>query len=66
MVKPLEQDTRHKCEVFHCDHRGDRYCCFYCWRKGYCRNPCLNTPDKCGLGFVEPSAKSKIPSEKRK
>lgn len=53
MVAPIEQDTRHKCEIFHCDQRRDRYCCFYCWRIGTCRNPCLNHPERCGKAFEQ-------------
>lgn len=47
------EDKRHKCEIFHCDSRRDRYCCFYCQRKGICRNPCLNNPERCGKAFEE-------------
>lgn len=53
MVKTAEQDTQHKCEIFHCDKRGDRYCCFYCWKKDKCKNPCHNNPEKCGKAFEE-------------
>lgn len=42
-----------KCEIFHCDKRGDRYCCFYCEKKSKCNNPCLNYPDRCGKAFEE-------------
>lgn len=36
------------CDIFHCDRRGDMYCCYYCPKKKGCRNPCLNDPGKCG------------------
>ena len=36
------------CDIFHCDRRGDMYCCYYCPKKNTCRNPCLNNPEKCG------------------
>lgn len=26
--KTAERDMEHKCRIFHCDHRGDRYCKF--------------------------------------
>lgn len=39
------------CKVFHCDHRGDRYCCYHCPRKQRCQNHCKNHPEKCGLSF---------------
>lgn len=45
------QKDKHKCQIFHCDRRGDRYCCFYCERKNRCKNPCLNHPDRCGQAF---------------
>lgn len=53
MVAPIDQDTQHKCEIFHCDKRGDRYCCFYCYRKNICHNPCKNNPKKCGQSFIQ-------------
>lgn len=51
--KAAEQDTQHKCEIFHCDQRRDRYCCFYRRRKDKCKNPCHNNPEKCGKAFEE-------------
>ena len=44
--------TKHKCEIFHCDKQGDRYC-FYCNRKEECKNPCHNHPERCGQAFEE-------------
>ncbi len=40
-----------KCKIFNCDHRHGNYCCHGCKYKktGECDNPCLNSPDKCGL-----------------
>lgn len=39
------------CSRFHCDKRGDRYCCADCVerKRDRCRNPCLNDPSRCGL-----------------
>lgn len=37
------------CSRFHCDRRGDRYCCAGCRLKPECRNPCQNDPARCGL-----------------
>lgn len=37
------------CRTFHCDARGDRYCCADCWMRADCPNPCLNHPSRCGL-----------------
>lgn len=37
------------CSRFHCDYRGDRYCCRDCWNRVNCTNPCLNGPTRCGL-----------------
>lgn len=45
------------CEIFHCDHRGDRYCCHDCGGKGRCKNPCQNTPEKCGKSFIQEEEK---------
>ena len=41
--------TQRMCSRFHCDYRGDRYCCADCWSRKYCENPCLNDPIRCGL-----------------
>lgn len=53
MTAQGELSGSHKCQIFHCDRRGDRYCCFYCERKKKCKNPCLNRPDRCGQAFEE-------------
>ena len=37
------------CSRFHCDDRGDRYCCADCPKYRRCLNPCLNDPSRCGL-----------------
>ena len=42
------------CMIFNCDRRHGNFCCYDC---GYrtmkgssrCKNPCRNTPGKCGL-----------------
>lgn len=39
MVEPAKRDTKHRCEIFHCDRRRDRYCCFYCHMKESCKIP---------------------------
>lgn len=44
-----ERAVQRMCEVFMCDHRGDRFCCHDCKDKEKCKNPCLNHPDRCGL-----------------
>lgn len=41
--------TPKMCSRFYCDDRGDRYCCAGCPRFSICRNPCLNSPERCGL-----------------
>lgn len=43
----------HMCEIFFCDKRGDRQCCFYCEWKKKCKNHCLNNPEKCGKYFFD-------------
>lgn len=42
------------CSTFHCDRRGDRYCCADCSQKPLCKNPCLNDPSRCGLEDQRP------------
>lgn len=37
------------CTHFNCDHRRGNYCCFQCQKIGTCKNPCYNSPLKCGL-----------------
>ena len=39
------------CSRFHCDKRGDRYCCADCpeRKRDRCRNPCMNDPARCKL-----------------
>ena len=37
------------CKTFHCNARGDRYCCADCWMRTDCPDPCLNHPSRCGL-----------------
>lgn len=44
---------KHRCDIFHCDKRGDRYCCFFCNNKEKCKNPCMNNPEKCGKAFIK-------------
>lgn len=53
--RKLREETAriHRCKIFHCDRRGDRYCCFYCLGKDSCPNPCLNMPHKCGSHCVK-------------
>lgn len=51
------------CKVFHCDHRGDRYCCSNCPRRKGCKNHCQNFPQKCGLSFEKKTERSKRSNE---
>lgn len=44
-----EKNKFRMCSLFHCDKRGDRYCCVDCRLKPKCRNPCQNDPARCGL-----------------
>ena len=46
-----KRKTPRMCSRFHCDRRGDRYCCADCVerKRDRCRNPCLNDPARCGL-----------------
>lgn len=43
------------CRTFHCDARGDRYCCADCpaKTKANCRNPCQNDPSRCRMEDVD-------------
>lgn len=36
------------CKLYNCDHRHGNYCCFNCQNICNCKNPCLNSPLKCG------------------
>ena len=42
-----------KCKIFSCkrSHSGTvkDLCCFYCEKKAYCLDPCLNDPAKCRM-----------------
>ncbi len=55
---PHGADQR-RCEIFHCDARGDRYCCYWCYRKKICKNPCINNPSRCGKMFLQEEVKGK-------
>lgn len=46
-------DGSHMCEIFFCDKRRERHCCFYCDRKDICKNPCLNNPEVCKKHFIQ-------------
>lgn len=46
-------DGIHMCEIFFCDKRRERQCCYYCPGKKKCKNQCLNNPEKCGEHFIQ-------------
>lgn len=48
------------CQIFHCDHRGDRYCCHDCQRRDKCKNPCRNNPARCGQVFEKEDEHGKV------
>ena len=52
-----EKKAPRMCSRFHCDKRGDRYCCADCVerKRDRCRNPCLNDPARCGLENRRPT-----------
>ncbi len=37
-----------RCSIFNCDKVRGHQCCALCSRRGRCKNPCLNHPDRCG------------------
>lgn len=37
-----------RCKIFNCDKVHRNQCCTMCPRRGKCKNPCLNHPDRCG------------------
>lgn len=41
--------TPRMCKIFHCDMRGDRFCCTDCPKRFRCSNPCENHPSRCKL-----------------
>ena len=43
----------HMCEIFFCDRRRERHCCYFCKGKDNCKNACLNTPGACGKDFIQ-------------
>lgn len=47
------------CEIFFCDRRGERYCCYHCPGKKECKNPCVNNPEKCGKHFIQERRKER-------
>lgn len=55
----IKKNNARMCSRFHCDKRGDRYCCADCVerKRDRCRNPCLNDPARCGLEDKRPPAR---------
>lgn len=47
------------CKTFHCDARGDRFCCADCWQRRDCLSPCLNHPTRCKLEDTEKKGREK-------
>ena len=43
------KNNNRKCKQFYCDTMRERTCCYECPTRKKCKNPCLNSPDKCGL-----------------
>lgn len=37
-----------QCRLFNCDKKHGNFCCADCEIKKQCKNPCLNSPQKCG------------------
>lgn len=37
-----------RCKIFNCDKRHGHYCCAECPRQSRCKNPCQNSPGRCG------------------
>lgn len=37
-----------RCKLFNCDKLHRHQCCAHCSLRGRCKNPCLNSPEKCG------------------
>lgn len=38
-----------RCSWFYCQRVADNRCCSVCPRLSRCIEPCLNSPDRCGL-----------------
>lgn len=47
------------CTAFHCDERGDRFCCADCWMRRDCANPCMNHPTRCKLEDLKRKERAK-------
>lgn len=52
-------DGAHMCDIFFCDKKRERHCCYYCEDKKKCSNPCLNNPDACGKHFIQGEEKER-------
>lgn len=37
-----------RCKIFNCDKVHKHMCCARCPRRSRCKNPCLNSPERCG------------------
>lgn len=37
-----------RCKLFNCDMRHGNYCCAECPHRIRCKNPCQNSPKRCG------------------
>lgn len=37
-----------RCKIFNCDKVRKSQCCAGCPRRSRCKNPCLNSPERCG------------------
>ena len=37
-----------RCKLFNSDKRHGHYCCSSCHLRSKCKNPCQNSPDRCG------------------
>ena len=54
------------CKTFHCDERGDRFCCADCWMLRDCGNPCLNHPSRCKLEDTEKKERGETEDRKKR
>lgn len=60
MAKNADPAAR-ECRIFMCDRRRGAYCCRKCKDREKCKNPCLNSPERCGAYNEGGGAKCSTP-----
>lgn len=53
------------CKIFNCDRKHGSICCARRPDRGRCRNPCLNSPDRCGQSREATPREKKLAAQGR-